>query len=132
MIIFFFFFFFALPRTRTLGVTPLVTAISSLKEITINFKCGYKMLLNHLVVRFQKILTIGHSYHGLQSWDFRFFMSFFSPSPKKKFFFLFWLKISLYLFLIWLERIFFLTDLEGIFEFFWRLFLQVFGFFIFF
>ena len=35
----------------------------------------------------QKFGTIGHSYLGLQSWDFRFFMNFFSPSPKKKIFF---------------------------------------------
>ena len=75
------------PRTRTLGVTLSVTAISSSKQLTIIFICGYKMLLYHLVVRFQKISTIGHSYLGLQSRDFRFVMNFFSPSPKKKFFF---------------------------------------------
>ncbi len=72
-------------RTRTLVVSLSVTGISSSKQLTLIFMCGYKMLLYHLVVRFQKILTIGHSCHGLQSWDFWFFMHFFSPSPKKNF-----------------------------------------------
>ena len=65
---------------------------------------------------FQKFGTIGLAYQALQSWDFRFFMNFFfTKSQKKIFFFLFWLKLSLYLFLVWLEKNVFLPALEGFF-----------------
>ena len=75
------------PRTRTLGVTLSVTAISSSKQLTIIFICGYKMLLYHLVV-FSKNLGRLDLPARLSSLEiFAFLWIFFHQVPKKNNFF---------------------------------------------
>jgi hypothetical protein len=105
--IIFFFFFFAPPRTRTLGLAPLVTAISSSLEVTIIFICGYYKLSHPNLVFSKNLERSDIPVLGSSLEIFDFLHVFFHQVPKKFFFFFFWLKISLYLFLIWLEKNFF-------------------------
>ncbi len=52
-----------------------------------NFHMRFFYLVTSQSCAAQKFGKIGYSNLGLQSWDFRFVKNFFSPSPKKKFFF---------------------------------------------
>ena len=117
----FFFFFFCINYNTNFGSTPdpdpwtspCVTAISTSKQLTIIFICGYKMLLYHLVVFSKNLgrLNLPTRLSSLEIFDFLWI--FFHQVPKKKFFFLFWLKISLYLFLVWLKKKKILPAQEG-------------------
>ncbi len=118
----------AKPRTRTLGPYPCVGPITSSRN-------GHE-LSNVVFISCYILKLVRPKIRDdwtLQSWApvlrfSIFYIFFFTKSQKKKFFFLFWLKISFYLFLIWLGKNIFLPALEGFFDnFFWWFFSKSFN-----
>ncbi len=106
----------AQPRTRTLGPYPCVGPITSSRN-------GHE--LSNVVFISCYILKLVRTKiwddWTLLSWApvlrfLIFYIFFFTKSQKKIIFFLFWLKISLHLFLVRLEKIIFLPALGGFFD----------------
>ena len=123
----FLFFFFCINYNTNFCPSPdpdpwtslCVTAISTSKQLTIIFICGYKMLLYHLVVFSKNLgrLDLPTRLSSLEILDFLWI--FFHQVPKKKFFFFILIenKFALIFSLIW--KNIFLPALEGFFINFW-------------